>query len=83
MQDNIVYYDKEIKELNDIIDKVYNWNRTSNEHKNDAFEIIKELNKHKNDILSNNSKLQTEITDLLKSNPFKKKIIWIYIQEKI
>lgn len=61
---------QEVKELNDMIDKISNWSSTDNEAKQSANEIISELNKRKGDINKHNNELQSEINRLLKSNPF-------------
>jgi hypothetical protein len=61
---------QEVKELNDMIDKISNWSSTDNEAKQSANEIISELNKRKGDINKHNNELQSEINRLLKSNLF-------------
>ena len=60
---------REINELNDIIDKVSDWGNSS-QAKNDAHEIISELNKHKSYINKNSTELQIKIIELLKSDSF-------------
>jgi len=60
---------REINELNDIIDKVSDWGNSS-QGKNDAHEIISELNKHKSYINKNSTELQIKVIELLKSDPF-------------
>lgn len=49
---------RNVKELTEIIDNIWEWSNTDNYIKSDGYEI-KKLNKHKNDIHTNNSKLQT------------------------
>ena len=64
---------KEVEEINEIIDTVSKWSNTDNGVKKDAKEIISELNKHKNELTKNSSQLRNEVNELLKSNPFNKK----------
>jgi hypothetical protein len=60
---------QEVKELNDMINKVSEWSSTESEAKQNS-EIISELNKRKSELSKHNNELQSEISKLLKSNPF-------------